>query len=282
MARPPQDPMVSTEWLAARLGDPGVRIVDATLPLVGQPGHGRDSYAAGHIPGAVFFDINAIADPDTDLPHMLPSPQAFAEAAGELGLSRDATIVVYDAHGIYSAPRVWWTLRAMGYPSAVVLDGGLRKWRADGRPVEQADVRPPPVRVELAFDPGLVAGVATVREALESGAAQVVDARSAARFRGEAPEPRASLRGGHMPGALNLPFDAVVSPDGTLKSASELAAAFAHVDLARPIVTTCGSGVTAAVLALALARLGRLDVAVYDGSWTEWGGRDDTPVVTGA
>lgn len=275
------DPMVSTAWLAERLGDPGVRIVDATLPLVGQPGHGRDSYAQAHIPGAVFFDINAIADPDTDLPHMLPSPDAFAEAAGALGLGRDATIVVYDAHGIYSAPRVWWTLRIMGYPKVAVLDGGLKKWRAEGRPVEQAEAPPQSAFVAHAFDPALVVDITGVRQALDTGSAQVVDARSAARFRGEAPEPRAGLRSGRMPGALNLPFDQVVNADGTLKSPDDLAAAFAHIHLARPIVTTCGSGVTAAVLALALARLGRFDVAVYDGSWTEWGGRDDTPVVTG-
>lgn len=276
------DPVVSTAWLAQRLGNPGVRVVDATLPLVGQPGHGRDSYAAGHIPGAVFFDINAIADPDTDLPHMLPSPAAFAEAAGNLGLGREHTIVVYDAHGIYSAPRVWWTLRAMGYSQVFVLDGGLKAWVAEGRAIETAEASPAVVAVSLAFEPALVADIADVTEVLASGAAQVVDARSAARFRGEAPEPRASLRSGHMPGALNLPFNEVVRADGTLKPADELAAVFTHIDLARPIVTSCGSGVTAAVLALALARLGRFDVAVYDGSWTEWGGRSDTAVVTGA
>lgn len=275
------DPVVSTAWLAERLGDPRVRIVDATLPLVGQPGHGRDFYAAGHIPGAVFFDINAIADPDTDLPHMLPSPAAFAEAAGALGLARDATIVIYDAHGIYSAPRVWWTLRVMGYEDVFVLDGGLPKWVAEGRALETAETRPTPVAVDLAFDPALVADIADVNDVLGSGAAQVVDARSAARFRGETPEPRASLRSGHMPGALNLPFTEVVGADGTLKPPAELRAAFAHIDLARPIITTCGSGVTASVLALAAARLGRSDVAVYDGSWTEWGGRSDTAVVTG-
>lgn len=276
------DPLVSTDWLAERLGDPGLRVVDATLPLVGQPGHGRDSYLAGHIPGAVFFDINAIADLTTDLPHMLPTPEAFAEAAGALGLARDATIVVYDAHGIYSAPRVWWTMRAMGYPDVFVLDGGLRKWRAEGRPVETDVPSPSPVSVTPGSDASLVRDLDAVAGVLADGSAQVVDARSAGRFRGEAPEPRASLRSGHMPGALNLPFDQVVNPDGTLKSAADLRAVFAHVDLARPIVTTCGSGVTASVLALALARLGRFDVAVYDGSWTEWGGRSDTAVVTGA
>ena len=276
------DPLVNTAWLAGRLFDPTVRIVDATLPLVGQAGHGRDSYLAGHVPGAVFFDINAIADPETDLPHMLPMPSAFAEAAGALGLGRDTTIVVYDAHGIYSAPRVWWTLRVMGYQRVFVLDGGLKAWRAEGRPLETGAATPTPVEVEPVFDWRLVTDLTGVSEVLASGAAQVVDARSAARFKGEAPEPRASLRSGHMPGALNLPFNLVVSDDGTLRSVANLAAAFAHIDLDRPIVTTCGSGVTASVLALALARLGRFDVAVYDGSWTEWGGRPDTAVVTGA
>jgi thiosulfate/3-mercaptopyruvate sulfurtransferase len=276
------DPLVSTEWLAGRLGDPNIRIADATLPLVGQPGHGRDSYAAGHIPGAVFFDINAIADSSTDLPHMLPAPAAFAEAAGALGLARDKTIVVYDAHGIYSAPRVWWTLRAMGYEHVFVLDGGLKKWKAEGRPVETTEPAPPPAAVEPAYAAKLVFDLDAMRHVVESGGAQIVDARSAARFRGEAAEPRAGLRSGHMPGALNLPFDQVVSADGTLKSAAELAPLFAHVDLSRPIVTTCGSGVTASVLTLALARLGRFDVAVYDGSWSEWGARADVPIVTGA
>jgi len=276
------DPLVSTAWLAARLGDPGVRVVDATLPLVGQPGQGRDSYVEGHIPGAVFFDINAIADQTTDLPHMLPTAEAFGAAAGALGLSRDATIVVYDAHGIYSAPRVWWTLRTMGYPGVFVLDGGLKAWRAEGRSIQTEEVAPTPVAVDAVLNPALVRDLDAVAGLLASGGAQVVDARSGARFRGEVAEPRASLRTGHMPGALNLPFTEVVNADGTLKSVADLKAVFAHVDLTRPIVTTCGSGVTASVLALALARLGRPDVAVYDGSWTEWGGRADTAVVQGA
>ncbi len=276
------DPVVSVAWLSDHLTDPNVRIVDATLPLVGQPGRGRDSYVAGHIPGAVFFDINTIADQATDLPHMLPSPEAFAEAASALGLERNATVVVYDAHGIYSAPRVWWTLKVMGYPKVFVLDGGLKAWLADGHRVETSEPAPAPAAVAPLFHPALVADRTQVARVLASGAAQVVDARSAARFTAEAPEPRASLRSGHMPGALNLPFNEVVAADGTLKSAQALREVFAHVDLQRPIITTCGSGVTAAVLALALARLGRGDVAVYDGSWTEWGGRTDTAVVTGA
>lgn len=278
------DPMVSTDWLEAHLYDADLRVVDATLPLVGQPGRGRDVYDMGHIPGAVFFDINAIADLSTDLPHMLPEPDAFAKAAGELGLSRDATIVVYDAHGLYSAPRVWWTLRTMGYPKVFVLDGGLRKWRAEARVVTSEAAQPAPVVTDTAFRPELVRDLVQVQAHLEAGDAQLLDARSAARFRGQAPEPRAGLRSGHMPGALNLAFDEVVNPDGTLKSEGELRPLFedAGVDLDRPVVTTCGSGVTASVLALALARLGRDDVAVYDGSWTEWGGRPDTAVVTGA
>ena len=276
------DPVVSTAWLAARLGDPDLRVVDATLPLVGQPGHGRDSYEAGHIPGAVFFDINAIADTTTDLPHMLPTAETFSRAAGALGLTPDATIVVYDAHGIYSAPRVWWTLRTMGYPNVFVLDGGLKVWRAEGRDIERHGPAPAAASVISKVNPALVADRLDVTRVLADGAAQVVDARSSARFRGEAPEPRASLRSGHMPGALNVPFNEVVASDGTLKPVAELQAVFAHVDLNRPIITTCGSGVTAAVLALALARLGRPDVAIYDGSWTEWGGHPDTVVVTGA
>ncbi|MCR5880378.1 3-mercaptopyruvate sulfurtransferase [Phenylobacterium sp. J367] len=278
------DPVVSTAWLGERVGDPAIQVVDATLPKVGQAGHGRDSYAAGHLPGAVFFDINGVCDPATDLPHMLPTPEAFAEMIGELGLRRDATIVVYDAHGIYSAPRVWWTLRTMGFPRVFVLDGGLPKWRAEGRPVETTPSAPAASQLDAAFDAGLVRDLDAVRQLLERREAQVVDARPAARFRGEAAEPRPGLRSGHMPGALNLPSDGVVRPDGTLKSADELRALFedAQVDLARPIVTTCGSGVTASTLALALARLGREDVAVYDGSWSEWGARADVPVVTGA
>lgn len=280
-----EDPMVSTAWLAERLGDEaGVQVLDATLPKVGEAGEGRDSYRAAHIPGAVFFDINAMADPATDLPHMLPSPEQFADAAGVLGLRRDACLVVYDAHGIYSAPRVWWTLRVMGFPKVFVLDGGLKKWRAEGRPVETAERGLPPSDVEPAMDPGLVQDLQGVRAALTSGGAQVVDARPAARFRGDAPEPRAGLRCGHMPGARNLPFGEVLDPEGTLKPAEELRAVFrrAGVNLREPIVTSCGSGVTAATLALALARLGRDDVSVYDGSWAEWGGHPDTPVVTGA
>lgn len=276
------DPVVSAAWLAERLGE--VLVVDGSWHMPAEARNGREEHLQRHVPGAVFFDIDHVADHDTDLPHMLPTPEAFAEAAGLLGLSRDADIVVYDVHGIRSAARVWWTLRAMGYDKVHVLDGGLRKWLAEGRPVEAGEVRPQPVAVEPRFDPGLVRSAADVREIIASGAARMLDARSAARFTGEAPEPRAGLRSGHMPGAANLPWEKVIADDGTLRSAPDLTATFeaAGVDLAKPIVTTCGSGVTASVLALALARLGKDRTAVYDGSWTEWGGLSDAPIVTGA
>jgi thiosulfate/3-mercaptopyruvate sulfurtransferase len=275
------DPLVSTTWLAEHRDS--VQLVDATWYMPGE-GVGRETYEKGHIPGAVFFDIDEVADHATDLPHMLPTPAAFAEAAGGLGLTRDKPVVVYDAHGIFSAPRVWWTLRSMGFSDVMVLDGGLKKWRAEGRPLEAGGRTPPSTMLESVFDPGLVRDLDAVKDLLARREAQLVDARASARFRGEAPEPRAGLRSGHMPGACNVPWAGLVNEDGTMKSPAEIKTAFqaAGVDVAAPIVTTCGSGVSAALLALALARLGRTDIAVYDGSWTEWGGRPDTAVVTGA
>jgi thiosulfate/3-mercaptopyruvate sulfurtransferase len=276
------DPLVSTAWLAERLGQ--VSILDGSWWMPAEARSGRDEYLKAHIPGAVFFDIDAIADHTVDLPHMLPKPEAFAEAAGKLGLSRDRTIVAYDTFGVRAAARVWWTLRVMGFDKVFVLDGGLRSWTAEGRPVEAGDVVPAPTTVTPDFRPDLVRSVDDVRAILASGSAQMVDARGGARFRGEVPEPRAGLRAGHMPGARNVAFDSLLDADGRLKPAAELAPLFdaAKVDLAQPIVTTCGSGITASVVALALARLGRGSVPVYDGSWTEWGGDlPDTPVVTG-
>jgi thiosulfate/3-mercaptopyruvate sulfurtransferase len=277
------DPLVTTAWLAERLGRADVQVVDATWYMPTEEGSGQADYAAGHIPGAVFFDIDTIADHGADLPHMLPTPEGFARAAGRLGLDRNTTTVVYDARGIFSAPRVWWTLRVMGFPRVFVLDGGLKRWRAERRPLESGTPAPSRKPMAPVFRPELVRGLEKVRHYVEDGGAQLVDARSAARFTGEAPEPRAGLRCGHMPGARNLPWGEVLKPGGTMKSAARLRDAFeaAGVDPSAPIVTTCGSGVTAAILALALARLGHDDVAIYDGSWTEWGGRDDTPVATG-
>ena len=274
------DPVVSTAWLAERLGS--VRVVDGSWHMPAEARNGAAEYLQRHIPGAVFFDIDHVADHDTDLPHMLPTPEAFAQAAGALGLSRETDIVVYDVHGIRSAARVWWTLRVMGYDKVHVLDGGLRKWLAEGRPVEAGDVVPQPVTVAPRFEAELVRNAQDVQAILQSGAARMLDARSAPRFRGEAPEPRSGLRSGHMPGAANLPWEQVIAEDGTLRPSEELKSVFDRVgvDLAKPIVTTCGSGVTASVLALALARLG-ICAAVYDGSWSEWGGLADAPIVTG-
>jgi len=278
------DPLVSTAWLADRLGRDDIRTLDGSWWMPAENRDPRAEYLEAHIPGAVFFDIDAIADRTVGLPHMLPTPEAFAQAAGRLGLSRDATIVTYDTFGVRAAARVWWTLKVMGFANVFVLDGGLRAWREEDRPVESGEVVPDPTTVSPDFHPELVRDLQDVRDLVASGEAQIVDARGGPRFRAEVPEPRAGLRSGHMPGALNLPFDGLLDSDGRMRPLPAIRGAFeaARVDLSRPIVTTCGSGITASVLALALARLGREDVAVYDGSWTEWGGRTDTPVVTGA
>lgn len=274
-------PLISTADLAARLGDPDLRLVDASWHLDGRDG-GPD-FEAARLPGAVFFDLEASSDPDSDLPHMLPSPAAFGARMGSLGLRETDHVVVYDTVGIRSSARAWWMFRVMGAARVQVLDGGLPKWRAEGRPVESG---PPqavaPVPFAARLDPAAVADVEAVSAAL-AGEAQVLDARAADRFAGHAPEPRAGLRSGHMPGALNLPFPQVLDSDGAMKPASHLEAAFraAGLDPERPVITTCGSGVTAAILSLALATLGR-GSRLYDGSWAEWGSRTDTPVVKGA
>jgi thiosulfate/3-mercaptopyruvate sulfurtransferase len=277
------DPLVSTAWLAERLGLADVQIVDGSwwMPAENRSGHGE--YLDAHIPGAIFFDIDAIADRTVDLPHMLPTPEAFAGAVGALGLSREATVVCYDSFGIRAAARVWWTLRVMGFTRVFVLDGGLKAWSGEGRPLDAGQVTLAPTRLKPIYHAAMVRDVADVRGVIASKAAQIVDARGGPRFRGEVPEPRAGLRSGHMPGACNVPFDSLLNADGRMKSTDQIGQIFqaAHVDLAAPIVTSCGSGVTASVLALALARLGREDVAVYDGSWTEWGGLPDTPIVVG-
>jgi thiosulfate/3-mercaptopyruvate sulfurtransferase len=273
-------PVVTTAWLGERLGEPSLRIVDATwyLPQLGRDA--RAEFRQAHVPGAVYFDIDAIADRRRGLPHMLPDPATFAEAAGALGIGDGDRVVVYAGKHLTASARVWWTFRVFGHDRVAVLDGGFPRWRAEGRPVEAGE--PSPVRRHLTarFHPELVTDLDAVRRNLETRRAQVVDARSAGRFAGTDPEPREGLRGGHIPGSLSLPYDRLFQPDGTLLSRGDLRRAFeaARVDLDRPIVTTCGSGVTACVLALGLGIVGRPDVAVYDGSWTEWGGRDDVPV----
>jgi thiosulfate/3-mercaptopyruvate sulfurtransferase len=273
--------VVSTGWLAEHLDDPGLRVVDGTYFL---PQHQRDAAAEfrdRHIPGAVRFDIDDIKDPADPLPHMLPDAATFAAKVGALGLGSEHAIVAYDALGLMSAARIWWMFRVFGHDTVAVLDGGLPKWLKEGRPTASGAATATPARFTARLRPALVRNLAAVAAALESGREQVVDARSRGRFAGTEPEVRPGIRSGHMPGALNLPFTELLGADATLLPADRVAAGLraAGIDLDRPVVTSCGSGVTACVLALGLYLTGHRDAAVYDGSWTEWGGRSDTKVV---
>ena len=274
--------LVSTDWLLAHLSDPGVVVIDASWHMPATNRDGRREFLAGHIPGAAFFDLDAVSDHTSPLPHMLPSPEDFASAMGALGVSNDVRVVVYDAAGLFSAPRLWWMLRIFGHEHVAILDGGLPKWTAEGRPLDTGEAHPTARVFKPHFNAAAVADVAQVRQALDSGSAQVLDARAAPRFLGQAPEPRAGLASGHMPGALNLPMTDLIA-DGRLKEPDALEAALTGIGVSgdKPVITSCGSGVSAAVITLALARLGRPIGRLYDGSWTEWGGRSDLPVATG-
>ncbi|WP_454715996.1 3-mercaptopyruvate sulfurtransferase [Caulobacter segnis] len=277
------DPLVSTAWLAEHLDAPDVRVVDASWHM---PAAQRDpgaEFLKVHIPGAVFFDIDDISDETSDLPHMIPTAAKFASRVKNLGLGDGSRIVVYDSIGILPAARAWWHFRAMGHEDVVVLDGGLPKWIAEGRPVEDGPASPQERHFTPRYQADIYRSVEQMRGIVETGKEQIIDARAAGRFEGKDPEPRAGLRGGHMPGARNIPLSALLGPDATMLPVDQLKTVFekAGVDIDKPIVSTCGSGITASVVALALARLGKPRSAVYDGSWTEWGGLADVPVVTG-
>ncbi len=273
--------LVSTEWLAAHLDAPDLRVVDGTYYLPMQGKDARAEYAERHIPGAVFFDIDEIADTDSDLPHMLPSPEKFASRVRRLGLGDGNRIVVYDAHGMMSAARVWWTFRVFGHNDVAVLDGGLPKWLREGRPVEETPPFPRERHFTARFNHLMVRDREQMKANLASRREQVLDARDPGRFNGTAPEIWPGRRSGHIPGSLNLPYTSLLDPEAkTFLPADQLEERFraAGVDLSKPVVTTCGSGVTAAVLAFGLHLIGHKDVAVYDGSWADWGRPGDTPV----
>lgn len=274
--------LVSTDWLATQLKSDNLAIVDGSWYLSTMKRDGFKEYLAGHIPGAVYFDIDEISDHSSRLPHMLPPPHTFELHMTRLGIANDMKVVVYDGMGLYSAPRVWWTLRVFGIREVFILDGGLPKWRAEGRPIENGMAAPPPAHFKADFNAELVADFEKVERTLADRSAQVIDSRPADRFRGEALEPREGVRSGHMPGSLNIPYSELVE-GGSLAPPEKIQAAAtkAGLDGSKPIITSCGSGVSAALLWLALDSIGKEPKALYDGSWSDWGSREEAPVATG-
>jgi len=277
------DAIVTTEWLAAHLGQPGLVVFDITKYLPNEPFDGRTKFAEAHIPGAHFFDMDEVADTENPLPHMIPTAARFERLMGAMGVTRNARVVFYDQKGLQSAPRGWWLMRLFGHEAVAVLDGGLPKWLREGRATASgAPAAPAPATYVADFVARRVMGIGDVKRILEDGSALVLDARAAGRFAGTAPEPRAGLPSGHMPGAANLPFNELLAADGTMLPPDALRARFAAAgaDGGRPLVTSCGTGVTACVLALGAVRAGLPEPAVYDGSWTEWASRPETEKVS--
>jgi thiosulfate/3-mercaptopyruvate sulfurtransferase len=275
--------IVSTEWLAEHLGQDDIKVLDGSFYLPAEKRDADGEYAAAHIPGAQRFNIDVVCAPNTASPHMFPSPGDFAAAVGAMGITNSDTVITYDGGKLTGACRVWWMFRAFGHAKVAVLDGGIGKWKAEGRALESAVSTPTPANFTAAYSEDMVRSIEQILALVgQGGAEQILDARAAGRFDGSVPEPRAGMRSGHMPGALNLPYDKLLQADGTLRETAELRALFteAGVNLEQPIVTSCGSGVSAAVLLLGLRSLGHEDNRLYDGSWSEWGSRDDTPIVT--